>query len=320
MNINFQQKLPLLFKTLVSVGLIFALLHYINLNSVVGLLVSADLTLISLGLVLAFLTLLLNCIRWKLCLLDDGRRIPFRIFLVSYWTSAFVGLGLPSEFGGDILRAKDMLDKLKSRINAIASIFWSRFSGLAATLFVFSLLGIVFYDRLQELSLTWLWLVVLVTSLLTSALILSPRTRRLAESILSSLPAQMKIKTIALTVLDRLHQLATHQHYAWKIYAYALLAFLVRIVTNTLYAWSLAIPVTVPDMAVVVTIVALSSMLPLSLAGIGIKEGAFVIGLTLLGISAEEAISVALLNRTVLLTILIFGGLMFPARHRLLKI
>ena len=71
--------------------------------------------------------------------------------------------------------------------------------------------------------------------------------------------------------------------------------------------------------AVVVAVSILAIALPLSIGGLGIQEGAIVGLLALLGISAPDALAVALTQRAFLWALALLGGLLFvlarPGRH-----
>ena len=53
------------------------------------------------------------------------------------------------------------------------------------------------------------------------------------------------------------------------------------------------------------------SMVPISVNGLGIREGAFVLLCTQVGVGSAEALSVALLGRVLVLLISSVGGLMY---------
>ncbi len=300
----------------VSVLLIAWLLIHIDvtvalrlLGAVQGLWLAA-----ALGSVLG--THLVNCWRWHWCLIDQGRRVSFRTLVVSYWTSLFVGLALPTEYGGDLLRIKDVWSHTASGAAAVASVLWSRLSGIAATFLVFSAAGLAGLDRLSELSLTWVWAVSLAICGALAVVIFVRPAYHLVFRLLERFPAPEKTRN---RILEHLRELTVPRDIGWRIAALALVAQGLMILTNSLYAAALDQPVKALDMALVVPLVTLSSLLPISLGGIGVKEGAFVVCLSALGLSPEGALSVALLNRLVLIALALTGGLLFPFRHRLLS-
>ena len=72
---------------------------------------------------------------------------------------------------------------------------------------------------------------------------------------------------------------------------------------------SLGIDIPFKEVILIAPIIPLISLLPISLNGIGIAEGAFVIMYTQLGVSPEEALAAALLRRILLLLFSLFGGI-----------
>ncbi len=259
-----------------------------------------------------------NCLRWRWCLLDEGRRVRFRAIIFSYWTSLFVGMALPTEYGGDLLRIKDVRSRLQNGSTAVAGVLWSRLSGIGATFFVFSLAGLGRLERLAELSMLWVWAISVAACLALAAFVFLPSVCDLASRVLERCPGPDPLRGGALGILRGVRAIAGHRVYGWRIAALALVAQILMIVTNTLYACALHQSVQVLDMALVVPVVSVSSMLPVSLGGIGVKETAFVLCLSALGLSAEGALSVALLNRLALLALALAGGCLMPFRRRLL--
>ncbi len=303
----------------VSLVLGFWLFQVVDVSATLHLLTNIQWPLLAGAVLSLMLTHGLNCLRWRWCLLDEGQRMPFWAIAISYWTSMFVGMALPTEYGGDMLRIKDVWDRIGSGSTAIASVAWSRVSGIGATLYVFTLLGLTRPARLKELSIVWPWAISAALCVGIAVIIIGGRIPDHAKRMLTWTALPTRLRKSLIDVLSRVVTLATHCTYAWRIAGLAVLAQAIMIVTNTLYAWALGHRVTVFDMALVVPLVMVSSMLPVSFGGLGVKEGAFVIGLSAIGLSPEAALSVALLNRLVLVALALTGGLLFPLRRRLLE-
>ncbi len=307
--------LGLALRCAVSALLVGWLLAHIDVPAAIRLLAAVPGAWLAAALLSLLATHLVNCWRWRLCLLDQGRSSSFRTLVVSYWTALFAGLALPTEYGGDLLRVKDAWSETASGSAAVASVLWSRLSGIAATFFVFSIAGLGRLDRLPE-SMRWIWAISVAVCLALAAAVALRPVWDLVIRLLERFPAPERLRAGA---LERARALAANRGIAWRIAALALAAQGLMIVTNSLYAAALEQPVKVLDMALVVPLVTLSSLLPISLGGIGVKEGAFVVCLSALGLSREAALSIALLNRLMLVALALAGGLLFPFRKRLMS-
>ncbi len=312
-----RRRLALVLRVAVSAAVIAWLLARLDVAAAFALLAGVRFPWLAAALVSVAATHGVNCWRWRLCLLDDGRRVSFRTLVFSYWTSLFVSLALPTEYGGDLLRIRDLWGRLESGATAAASVAWSRLAGFAATFLVLSLAGLGRLERLAELSLVGAWaLSVAICAALLAGLWILPSSD-LPARLLDRLPGG-RLRDAALRLVARAQALASHREYGWRIAALALAAQASMIATNWLYARALSQPVAVLDMALVVPLVALASLVPVSLGGLGVKEGAFVVGLSAAGLPPEGALAVALLNRLVQLALALIGGCLFPFRHRLL--
>ena len=186
------------------------------------------------------------------------------MIVLSYWTSLFAGLALPTEYGGDLLRVKDIWQRLDSGSTALASVLWSRLTGVGATFFVFGLIGLGRLERLAEISLMWVWAISVAMCVALAAVVFSRGIRAVAIRLLARIPGPDRLRNGALNVLSRMQTLATHRRYAWRIAALSLAAQLMMIVTNYLYAIALDLPIQLADMALVIPVVTLSGLLPVS--------------------------------------------------------
>jgi len=302
----------------ISVLLIVWLIAWIDIGAVFKLLGSVKIPLLALAMVSVISTHAVRCLRWRYCLLDEGKKITIRVIIISYWTSLFVGLALPSEYGGDLIRAKDMRDRLGSTSTAIAGVLWSRISGIGAMFMVFAIIGLMQFERLIALSLTWAWMISIVLLAALSVFIFVPPVSRFLADLTQRLPGPERFRNATLDTVLRIKTVASDRTFAWRIGVLALLVHTLAIATNLLYGWALNQPVTVIDIALAVPVVTLSSLLPISVGGLGVKEGAFVASLSALGLTVEGALSIALLNRLVSLAVALSGGILFPFRQALM--
>lgn len=81
------------------------------------------------------------------------------------------------------------------------------------------------------------------------------------------------------------------------------------------YAFGVAIgaQIDLQIILLIVPIILLIGVLPITISGLGIREGAFVVLLTAVGVSADQAFAVALLSRLGLLFPALIGGVLYAA-------
>lgn len=125
-----------------------------------------------------------------------------------------------------------------------------------------------------------------------------------------------KISSQITEVFALISEMAVHKVYAWKIFLSAFISQMMMVIINYVYALSLDQNIGMTDMFFFIPLLNIVSLLPFTIGGLGLKEGAFVVFFGAIGISKESALAIALLNRSVLLLLSLIGGLLFLFRIR----
>lgn len=219
----------------------------------------------------------LSSVRWRTLMLE---KFPVMKLFSLYMIGAFFSTFLPGLIGGDAIRAY-YLNKDAKKISAtLASVFMDRYIGFVSLM----LIGIVAYPfSLGSFSgspYRWLMPGIFASFVLASifffGLQLGKRFRVMTEfyDYFSLLRKQKGTLASAL---------------ASSIIIQFLNFFMVIIL-----AWRMGLQVSLLQLAVFLPIVITISSLPISISGIGVREGAFVILLGLINIRPEAATSLSL--------------------------
>lgn len=240
---------------------------------------------------LVALAQVLSAARWRLVLGPDDAP-PFRRLLRLYLVGQFFSLFLPTSVGGDAVRAVAVSRGARRPAWAVSSVVFERFLGLLALL---AMLGIggwaapgVFRASAGSADLgmelgggrTAIAVVLFLAVLIAGARILgrSARVRRIAGEAaalwtgLAARPAAFGAAVAA--------SLGVQGAYvaAWMA-----------------LAAGLRLPVGWGEMLVFVPFVSLAAMVPVTVAGIGVREGAWALLLAPYGVAAADAVAFSLL-------------------------
>ena len=134
-------------KVVVSAILILWVLTLVDLRTLIIAIRKVNLGFFSIAFFSVILTHFVTCIRWKYCLLEISDRFSFLNLLVPYWKSMFVGMLLPTEYGGDIIKIQYLWNKLENNKLAIASVFWARISGVLSAFMLLIFTSLLFHER-----------------------------------------------------------------------------------------------------------------------------------------------------------------------------
>jgi len=295
------------FKILFTIVLLTLLFIQVNFYQLIDIIEKFPAKYLFLAIIFTFLALLINAIKWHLLLPEYKVPTLFNLNLLAI----FYSLVLPGQFLGEIAKAYYFGKGRTDAEKIAASIIVDKITGLIGILWV-GLLGIYFTNQSLPSILN------LFFPSLALFLILG-----LLSAKLFALPFQAMLYHWFPARFQRFGQQLENLLNAWLIYLHSpkllfnsiLLGGLFQLICVTIImtlATGLNISINWIDLCWIFSIVSLAVFLPLTIAGIGIREGAFVGTLGLLNIPLEQGLALSLsvfgLN---LLTALIGGLLSF---------
>ncbi|HEX9700292.1 MAG TPA: lysylphosphatidylglycerol synthase transmembrane domain-containing protein [Acidobacteriota bacterium] len=295
-------------KLLVSLALLVLLVLTQDLGGVLSLLAGAADAWLALAVAVMFVEQSLTALIWQRLLAARGLHVGVLEVLRIYYLSIFIGTWLPSSTGPDVLRAY-YLARHVDGYDAVGSMLVLRFvSLLALGLFAVAGVGLV-PAPLPPAALVLAWLLVAGSA---GALLvgLTEAPRRAATAILQPLrlagPA---------AVLGKLHAaLHAYRRAPGELAVATVLSLIVqllRIVTIYLAARALGIEVPFAPYLVLVPVTTMITLVPISLAGLGVREGAFVYFFSRAGMSEAGAFSLSLLVFGLSLVLWLVGAALY---------
>ncbi len=295
-------------KAVISIGGLIYIFYKVPFADVCGHWTVQALPWIALILFCTLFSMFIQANRWRGLLLEEGKKIKFRTFYAYIALGYFFNNLLPSGFGGDAVKTIAFGRRFGNMANSVAAVAISRVMGLLAMfLCFFATLPFVIarYD-----------IPAIYTGAVCAVALLS------AFIIVSGLFSD-KIK-IPASVLSRVPFFAKLQD-AFSIYRGYKKAFLLSgldsiwlqissIAIHYAYFQAVGVPVDLATITVFMTITITVSMLPISINGIGLREGVNVSLFTgLLGIPADTVLAAALLGYIPMLFQAIQGAIVFVA-------
>lgn len=295
-----------LLKALVSLALLVVLFSQIDVTSLLHALASARLSYVALVLVVYLFSQLVSCLRWQVLTRPLGFRLSFTELLSYYFIGMFFNLFAPSTVGGDIGRvfylSRGGMENKQGGVTtyALVSVVADRAIGLAVLVWLgavalaifpaYSLLpvihGVTYIIALGFL-LGWLSVPVIQRML--------RYTRRPSlENLCLGLDVYWRRQSVILQAMFL--SLAVHLIQAG-------LQIVLGRALDIEFPWSYAL--------ILYPLVGLFSSLPISLNGIGLREGGYLFLLRQIDVSAERAIAFGLLWFLIVALDSLIGGLVF---------
>lgn len=275
-------------KLAVTAGLLYWLLAAVDTDKVLDALSAIDAQEIALGVALCSAAFLLGALRWWLLLRHVEKNAAFLATLPSYYVGILFNNLLPSSMGGDVVRTMHLaLRGFDARVLAGSAVV-DRVVGLAVTLVV-GALSLSFSEELAS-SFNERWAIgLLVVAITLGAFIgFSDGFRNLIQR----LADRYRNTTVRSFLLETLWICHSYRSGLQRILIAGVLTFVVQscvILVYYLLGRELNLSLSLWTYFAIVPVVFVAASIPISLGGLGVREGALVICLTAAGADAHDA-------------------------------
>lgn len=267
-----------------------------------------------LGLAVTLFGFILSAWRWQRVLLVLEERVGLPRLVSHYLAGQFVGNFLPSTIGGDVLRIARLTPSVRSTGTSFASVVLERMTGWVV-LPLLTLLGLLLHPSLLGLGVApRIAAGLAVASLAILALLLvAAGSRHLGGRFAHHEGWREFIGAVHLGV-DTLRR---RPRGAAGVIAAALIYQLSMVLSVFVATRAVGLDISVYAVLAFAPAVLIAQVLPFSLNGIGLREGAFVLFLGPLGVTTTQAVAVGLLVYGMTLAMSLLGAPAFAMGHRL---
>jgi uncharacterized membrane protein YbhN (UPF0104 family) len=306
---KFKPLLILLLKILVSAGLLVYFFTRIHIERFFQTFATADLFYIGVALVVYLLSQFVSALRWIVLSRPLGFKTPLLVLIRYYLVGMFFNLFAPGTVGGDVSRiyylARDGEENLNKKLggatmHAAVSVFIDRVIGMAVLVWL-GALGLLLFPQYAVPAAVRHVTYALAGAFLIGG-ILMPVLRRI-------LPADGHPILVKLRVAVRTYQ--AH----WQAIPQAIcLSFLVHFVQAWIHmvlGWAIQIDIPYSFCIILYPLVGTFSALPVSLNGIGLREGGYLFLFQFIGVGSEKGVAFGLLLFVIVALDSLIGGVLF---------
>lgn len=269
----------------ISVALLAVLLANVDTGQVTGALLEADIRWLLLAFLAALSAWAVNTYKWQRLLAVLGRRLPYGYLFALNFVGMFYSVLLPGQISGEVMKGIRLARGGAGTAEAVVSIGADRLTGLAA-LGVIGLVGLMLAPRVP-VSEGMLWLAA-------------------AAVAAAAVPFVLK----KLPLVDRLAAYSRSPVTLGIAFLQALIFQALVTLSNYFAAVSVGVDIPVVALAWIVAAVSLVHLLPISLAGLGVREGAYVVFLQQYGVPASDGLALSLAVFGVIVAQALLGGLL----------
>ena len=253
---------------------------------------------------------LISTFRWQRLLLAEGIRLPLWRLALVYFQASFFNLFLPTLIGGDIVRGYTIYRITQGHEASIPSILADRIAGFGALVGIALIALALAYGRIRDPQVAVMILTVAVAFAATIVVLLHDRMKERASGLLR-LVGLTRFQAKLQGMVEALQRYRGHRRALGQAVLLSVLLQALIIVTYYLIGASLNLGVSIVYFFLYVPLITFVAMLPVSVAGLGVREGGAVYLFAKVGVDAATALTMSLVWFSLTLVVSGLGGLAF---------
>ncbi|HSA47026.1 MAG TPA: lysylphosphatidylglycerol synthase transmembrane domain-containing protein [Candidatus Competibacteraceae bacterium] len=272
------------FRILVTTSIFILIFRSIHINQLWVTLKQAGLGLLLVALLMQFGSTSLSAYRWQIIMHNLSFGQPLSFYWRSYFKASFFNQGLPTSIGGDALKVLDVAGQGFRKRDALYGIMLDRVTGLAALMWL-NLAAYLINPNLLPSPIYHLTLLLVVGSLVGFMIASSLRH-------LPWLNAYSRLR-IVITLSERLHQAFLNNRIL--LIGSSLLIPILAMLSIFMTGSALGLRYNLVTYFIIVPPAILLTIIPISMAGWGIREGTLVALFSLIGADKATILAMSIL-------------------------
>ncbi len=298
-------------RLIVSLALLSGLLYWIGIESLAESLRSFNPVWYAVAVALIFSHFFIQAITLRALLLSKNIHVTtcsvFRLMIISY----FFGLFLPGGIGPDLVLCYNLVKTAEKKEDVLSAVVFIRISVLFI-LIVFAFL-FSFTPMAAGLHLQFVTGALVFAFLCYYFIMANKNTLSIASRLLDFLNRHHFTSLLYKTYFA-LSEYGKDRRMLLRILPWFFLSWLLKITVDFIIALSLGLDIHIVYFIIFIPLVSIAAIVPLTLAGIGIREGSFVGLFGMAGVEASDAFSISILSFSLNFW-LAFAGMLLFAIH-----
>ena len=275
-----------------------------------GLLIAANWGLIGVALLLYGLTQFISSFRWLVLLRGAGAQIEVLHLFRDYLVGMFFNNFLPTNMGGDLVKMARVHAHIKDEGAAAMSVLLARLLGLMAMMTIGAVAVVTDGGAAVPDEVLLAAAIASAVAVLGTALLLSGGVRAL----MARFGPRLRPEALARFFAKLVHTLANYtwmQRVTWYALALSFVVQILNLVVYVILAHALGLGLSVGFVALCYPLVTLAALLPVSIAGLGVRESIMALLFVSAGYEPAGGISLGLAWYAVVLLCSLLGGVTY---------
>jgi hypothetical protein len=303
---------PTWLRFVLSAMIIAFLFTKVDVSLFASIIAKANPVWLLVGLFLIFLEQIAVCVAWRAMLASKGYKIPFWTMLHIIIVSNFIGFVFPSTAGADVVRVFGLSKYIDSASEAFSSMVIFRVSGYVLMFTIALISATLFADRLPDAPVIKAISIALAIGFLLGflALIFSGKALGILEIALKKIGMDNLYSKIE-TLYKAFSFYLGHKGAMKVAFVGALFMQLERIFYVYVISLALGLEIDMAAICLFVPMIMALTLIPVSISGIGVREGGYVFLFGYAGLSTAQAMSLSVLGFALAIFYVTLGGLVY---------
>ncbi len=301
------KKVLIALKIVITAVLCYLIITKLNWNDLKSAMKHSNIYLLQLAFVIMFSGLVLSAYKWKVLL--EIHKIFYKYFnLLSYYLIGFFFNNfLPTNIGGDSYRLYKTYNNSTTKSGAILAIFSERITGILALLIIGFLGGVFsFFENRNEISLSYIkWFGYIFAASIPFLILFFWKYRIIADFLKKKLPSKIVLF---------LEHIKDYTKEPKKIIWVFIISFLFQsmiVASRFVLIKAVGADIAISNLALTVALATITALIPLTINGIGLMDGAYIYMFHKFGVGLEQAALVMVFIRALNIVISIIGGIIY---------
>lgn len=294
----------------ISIAIICILLWNIDIKQLFHAFLQAKISFWALAFLLMVCEQVLMALSWNVLLQAKGYKIPLIRMFYIFLMGNFFGIMLPSSAGADAVKGYAVFKHIDDGIDTASSLILFRVMGVGVLLIIAAISVLGFSDLFAGDRIIF---IVLGLLLLFGLFFLLLSLRAVRNLLKKSLNVKYigKIGDIALKLYDSIIDYKNHRTALGKVLFISLGIQASRILAIYMIGLSIGITLSLKYYMIIVPIVIVVTLIPISLAGLGVRETIFIYLFKQIGFSSTAAFTLSILTFLIILLLSLAGGVIY---------
>lgn len=295
-------------KLIITVVLLSLLVRKMAVSEVVTMVSGLNLESLGISVLLTVAAVILSAYKWQLLLVARGCSLSIGALTKYYFVGLFMNNFLPSSIGGDLMRIYQVGKRIGNSNEAAASVVLERLLaaiGLIIPAVVALLPNRILLGKVLLPVISFLVICLIFAFIIAKPAIVKPLAR---------VPWKWWQKTVTrLREINNIIQAYRSKPAAViKVIVYSVMFQMVVVCINYCLVRAMGIShISLWQCTLMVPVISAVSMIPISINGLGVREGAYVLLFGTLGLSSSQAVTLSLLFFIIVTVVSLVGGIFF---------